>query len=100
MNGLDCYYKGITCEVEGAKIANTSHERYNQVFLHVFAFESVLQTSFEFFTSIHLLVFASPFIVSQRLGGWVVGERLANKSAWSSSYSPGLIKSYFMSSAI
>ena len=33
------------------------------------------------------------------LGGWIVSERLANKSPWSSSYSPGLIKSYFMSSA-
>ena len=61
--------------------------------LHIFAFESVLQSSFEFFASIHLLVFDSPFIVSvsQKLGGWVVSERLANKSAWSSSHSPGLI---------
>ena len=62
--------------------------------------ESVLQSSFEVFASIHVLVFGFPFIVSQRLGGWVVSERLANKPAWSSSYSPVLIKSYFISSAI
>ena len=85
---------------------NSKHESrvtikyYYSLTLHIFAFESVLQSSFEFFASIHLLVFGSPFVVSQRLGGWVVSERLANKSAWSSSYSPGLIRSYFMSSAI
>ena len=39
-------------------------------------------------TSWYLVLHSSG--VSQRLGGWVVSERLPNKSAWSSSYSPGL----------
>ena len=86
---MDFYYKGILCEIEGTKIVNTSHALQSSIitlsFLDIFAFESVLQSSFEFFASIQLLVFGSPFIVSQRLGGWVVSERLANKSAWSSS---------------
>ena len=77
----------------------TSHALQSSIItlwlLHIFAFESVLQGSFEFFASIHLLVFGSPFIVSQRLGGWVVSERLPNKSARSSSYSPGLLLHVF-----
>ena len=89
MNGLDCYYKGILCEIEGTEIVNTSHALQSSIItfwlLHIFAFESVLQSLFEYFASIHLLVFGSPFIVSPRLGGWVVSKRLANKSAWSSS---------------
>ena len=103
---MDFYYKGILCEIQGTKIVNTSHALQSYQVLLLFDFhvslpsESVLQISFEFFASIHLLVFGSPFIVSQRLGGWVVSERLANNSAWSSSYSTGLIKSDFMSSAI
>ena len=55
--------------------------------------KSVPQSSFEFFTSIHLLVFGCSFFVGQRLSGWVVSKRLGNKSAWSSSCSPGLIES-------
>ena len=46
---------------------------------------SLLRSSLEFFASIHLLVFGCLFLVGQRLGGWVLSERLANKSAWSSS---------------
>ena len=44
-------------------------------------------SSFEFFASIHLLVFGCLFLVGQRLGGWVFSRRLANISAWSSSSS-------------
>ena len=89
VSGLDCYYKGILCEIEDMKIVNTGHALQSSIIslglLHIFAFESVLQSSFKFFASIHLLVFGSPFIISQ-LGSWVVSKKLANKSAWSSSY--------------
>ena len=50
-----------------------------------YIYESVLRSSLEFFASIHLLVFGCLFLVGQRLGGWLLSERLANKSAWSSS---------------
>ena len=97
-------YRGILCEREGTKIVNTRLVLQSSIItlwlLHIFAFESVLQSSFEFFTSIDLLVLGYLFFVGQRLSGWVVSKRLANKSAWSSSYSPGIIKSYFMSSPI
>ena len=53
--------------------------------LHIFAFESVLQSLFEFFSRIHLLLFGCLFLVGQRLGSWVLSKRLAYKSAWSSS---------------
>ena len=107
---MDFYYKGILCEIY-RRYENSKHEsratiKYyysltsTYLCLRVCPSDTTVQSSFEFFASIHLLVFGSPFIVSQRLGGWVVSERLPNKSAWSSFYSPGLIKSYFISSAI
>ena len=43
-----------------------------------------LRTRSNSFASIHLLIFGSLFLVGQRLGGWVLSKRLANKSAWSS----------------
>ena len=60
--------------------------------LRIFAFEFVLQSSFEFFASINLLVFCCLFLVAQRLGGWVLSKRLTNKSAWSSSSSEVLLR--------
>ena len=51
-------------EIEGAKIVNKRHVLQ---LLHVVAFDSVLESLFEFFTSIHLLVFGCSFFVGQRL---------------------------------
>ena len=51
---------------EGAKIVNTLHALQSSItlsLLHIVSFESVLQFSFEFFSSIHLLVFGRPFVV-------------------------------------
>ena len=54
--------------------------------LHIFSFESALQSSFEFFARIHLLLFGCLFLVGQRLARrLVLSKRLENKSAWSSS---------------
>ena len=76
---------------ENSKHASRATIKYYYSDFYIsFAFESVLQSSFEFFTSIHLLVFGCSFFAGRRLSGWVVSKRLANKSAWSSSYSPGL----------
>ena len=58
---------------EDMKIVNTGHALQSSIIslglLHIFAFESVLQSSFKFFASIHLLVFGSPFIAR----GWAAG---------------------------
>ena len=81
---LTVIFKGILCELEeGAKIiVNTSHARHIYISLpSSLCFGAPL----EFFASIHLLVFGCLFLVGQRLGGWVLSERLANKSAWSPS---------------
>ena len=56
------YYARKTGRIqEGAKIVNMHHAL--QIILRIFAFESVLQSSFEFFASINLLVFGCLFLV-------------------------------------
>ena len=99
LNGLDCYYKGILFEIdriqEGAKNSKHASHATNYIttlwLLHIFAFESAIQSLFEFFASIHLLVFGCLFLVGQGLDSWVLSKRLANKPAWSSSRSVVLL---------
>ena len=97
MNGLDCYYKGISCEIEGTKIVNTS--RALQIIKYYYSLTSTYlclpslsfrarSNSLPASTSWYLVFHSS---LPRGWGGWVVSKRLANKSAWSSSYSPGLI---------
>ena len=78
-------FKGILCGLEeGAKIiVNTSHAL--QTISYYCLTSTYLCLRVCPFASIHLLVFGCLFLVGQRLGGWVLSERLANKSAWSSS---------------
>ena len=101
---MDFYYKGISCEIEGTKIVNTSHAL--QIIKYYYSLTSTYLCLRVCPSELIRILCQHPppgiwfSIHSQRLGGWVVSERLPNKSAWSSSYSPGLIKSYFMTSAI
>ena len=89
VNGLDCYFQRYIMRdrrCENSKHASRATDYFSLLFwlLHIFTFQSVLQSLFEFFASIHLLVFGCLFLVGQRLRGWVLSKRLANKSAWSS----------------